>query len=462
MSERDETRLAALRALPAVSAVLARPAVVALAAEHGLAVTTRAVQAAIADARAAIAETGQAVEVTDAAVVAHAAAIDRPLLPTVLNATGVVVHTNLGRVPLAHEAIEVAARVAGGYTTLEYDLDEGRRGDRHVHVRDLLVALTGAEDAVVVHNNAGAVLLALATLARGRSAVVSRGELVEIGGGFRIPDVVAQSGATLVEVGTTNRTHARDYEDAIDERTAVLLKVHRSNFEIKGFVAEVGTRALADLAHARGLALVHDAGSGCMPEIARLVGEPSVRDLLEAGADLVCFSGDKLLGGPQAGIAVGKKALVDAMRRAPLYRALRPDKVTLAALGATLALWRDRPEALPIVRMLRATPEQLGARAERIRDEVSAPGARLGVEDAVGRIGGGAAPSVELASRALVVRGVDAGALARRLREGEPHVIARIEDDAVWIDLRCVEERDDARVAQALGEALARTLPGTP
>ena len=455
MNERDEERLRALRALPAVSAVLARPAVVALVDAHGAATVTRAVREAIESARQRTEQTGHAVAVTDEAVACRAAELARPSLGRVLNATGVVVHTNLGRVPLAPEAMAAATDAALGYATLEYDLDAGARGQRHVHVRELAIALTGAEDALVVNNNAGAVLLALAACARGRAAVVSRGELVEIGGAFRIPEVVAQSGATLVEVGTTNRTHARDYEDAIDERTAVLLKVHRSNFEITGFVAEVGVDALAALAHARGLGVIYDAGSGCMPEIAPIVGEPAIGEHVAAGADVVCFSGDKLLGGPQAGIAVGRRASIEAMRRAPLYRALRPDKITLAALHATLTLWRDRPERLPIVRMLRATAATLGERAERVRERVSARGATLSVQDAIGRVGGGAAPSVELASRALRVAGVDPDALARKLRLGEPKIVARIEEGAVWLDLRCVPPEDDDAVARALGAALS-------
>jgi L-seryl-tRNA(Ser) seleniumtransferase len=295
--------------------------------------------------------------------------------------------------------------------------------------------------------------LALAACANGREAVVSRGELVEIGGGFRIPDVVAQSGARLVEVGTTNRTHLADYENAIRGETAALLKVHRSNFEISGFVAEVAMSELVALGRARGVVTIDDAGSGCMDAIADVVKEASVRTRVAMGADVVCFSGDKLLGGPQAGIAVGGREVIEKMRRTPLYRALRPDKITLAALGATLALWRDHPERLPIVRMLRATPESLEARCLAVRARIA--DTRVEIADAVGRIGGGAAPSVTLPSRALRIGGVSADALAARLRHGEPMVIARIEDDAVWIDLRCVAPDDDEALAAALGAALS-------
>lgn len=435
--------------------MLARPRVAELASRHGLAIVTRAVREQVEHARSEIVRSGAAVAVTDDAIAARAQALVRGSLVRVLNATGVIVHTNLGRIPLAREAMQAAERAATDYVTLEYDLDEGHRGQRHVHVRDALVELTGAEDAMVVNNNAAAFLLALAACAAGRSAIVSRGELVEIGGGFRIPDVVGQSGATLVEVGTTNRTHASDYESAIDERTAVLLKVHRSNFEMKGFVAEVSVAELARIARARGLPLIYDAGSGCMPAIADLVGEPSVADQVATGADLVCFSGDKLLGGPQAGIAVGRRELIEKMRRAPLYRALRPDKITLAALGATLTLWRDRPEALPIVRMLRTSSAELDARAHAVIAGIDAHGATIEIVDAIGRIGGGAAPSVELASRAIRVTGPSAAALAVRLRAGNPTVIARIEDDAVWLDLRCVPPDEDHALARALTAALA-------
>jgi L-seryl-tRNA(Ser) seleniumtransferase len=435
--------------------LLAREGVSALAREHGTAVVTRAVRELVDDARASIVATGSAEPIDDARIADRARSIARTPLVPVLNATGVIVHTNLGRVPIARAALDAAKRIGEGYSTLEYDLALGRRGHRHAHVRDALIALTGAEDAIVVNNNAAAMLLALGTLARGKSAIVSRGELVEIGGGFRIPDVIGEAGAHLVEVGTTNRTHLRDYEHAIDDRVALLLKVHRSNFEMTGFVAEAGIGALADLAHAHGLALVHDAGSGCMAPIAEAVKEPTIASQITAGADLVCFSGDKLLGGPQAGIVVGRHALIERMRSAPLYRALRPDKLTLAALGATLALWRDEPDALPIVRMLRASVDALADRATRLIAAIDARGATLDVAPAIGRIGGGAAPAVELASCALRVRGVDAGALARRLRDGTPHVVARVDDDAVWLDLRCIDASDDDALARALGDALA-------
>ncbi len=444
-----------LRSLPAVGAVLRRPEVVALGAHHGVPIVTRAVRELVERARRQILRGETADAIDDEAIRAHVETLERDTLVRVLNATGVVVHTNLGRVPMARAAMDAAERAATDYSTLEYDLDAGTRGHRHVHVRDLLVELTGAEDAVVVNNNAAALLLALAASASGRSAIVSRGELVEIGGGFRIPDVVAQSGARLVEVGTTNRTHLADYERAIDASTAVLMKVHRSNFEITGFVAEVSLAEMTSLAKARGLVSIDDAGSGCMDPIAEVVGEPSVRARIAAGADVVCFSGDKLLGGPQAGIAVGRRDAIETMRRTPLYRALRPDKLTLAALGATLALWRDRPDALPIVRMLRTTPEELRERAERVVARIGASAAEITIVDAVGRVGGGAAPSVALPSCAIRITGTAPDALAQRLRRAPPHVVARIEHDALWLDLRCVGEDDDDALALALAAAVA-------
>ena len=452
MKERDAEPLRELRALPAVSTVLARSAVVGLAERHGVAIVTRAVREVIDETRHAIERVGVASSIDDDAIRARVERLHRPSIATVINATGVIVHTNLGRVPLARAALDAAVRVGSGYATLEYDLEAGRRGHRHAHVRDLLVELTGAEDALVVNNNAAAMLLALGACAGGRSAIVSRGELVEIGGGFRIPDVVRQSGARPVEIGTTNRTHLRDYEAAIDESTAVLLKVHRSNFEIRGFVAEVSVASLADLAHARGLTLIYDAGSGCMPEIADVVREPSIRAHVDAGADIVCFSGDKLLGGPQAGILVGKRSAIDRMRSAALYRALRPDKLTLAALAATLELWRDRPTDLPIVRMLRLDVATLDTRARAVIAKLLATDAAVEIVDAIGRIGGGAAPSVELTSRAIRITGVDANEVTRKLRLGTPSVIARVEDDAVLLDLRCVD--DDDALAHALAGAL--------
>ena len=282
-----------------------------------------------------------------------------------INATGVIVHTNLGRAPLAAAALDQVADVARGYSNLEYDLDAGGRGSRQTHVADLLRRLTGAEAALVVNNNAAAVMLALAALAEGREVIVSRGELIEIGDGFRIPDVLARSGAQLREVGTTNRTRAADYENAIGPETAVLLRVHQSNFRVVGFTEQPSVTELAQVAQSHKVVLVDDLGSGALVDVG---DEPTARASLAGGADLVCFSGDKLLGGPQAGIVVGRADLVERLRRHPLQRALRADKLTLAALEGTLRLALDRPEEIPVLRMLREPPESVRARAERLAE----------------------------------------------------------------------------------------------
>src|ERR671935_755016 len=326
------------------------------------------------------------------------AALRSPHLRRVLNATGVIAHTNLGRAPLAEAALERVVEAARGYSNLEYELAEGRRGSRQDHVAPILRRLTGAEAALVVNNNAAAVLLALAALAEGREVVVSRGELLEIGDGFRIPDVLARSGAILREVGTTNRTRAADYERAVGPETAVLLRVHQSNFRVIGFTEQPSLEELAAVARRHELPLVDDLGSGVL---VRLEDEPSAKESLEAGADLVCFSGDKLLGGPQAGIVVGRADLVERLRRHPLQRAVRADKLTLAALEGTLGLYLDPARAareVPVLRMLREPTEAVRGRAERLAAAVGGA-----VEETVGRVGGGALPLAELASFAWTI-----------------------------------------------------------
>ena len=368
------------------------------------------------------------------------AALRRPQLRRVLNATGVIVHTNLGRAPLAGEALERAREVGGGYSNLEYDLAEGGRGSRQYHVAAILRRLTGAEAALVVNNNAAAVMLALAALAEGREVLVSRGELIEIGDGFRIPDVLVRSGARLVEVGTTNRTRAADYEQAIGSDTALLLRVHQSNFRVVGFTELPRVDELARVAHAHGLPLVDDLGSGVLVE---LPGEPSARESLTAGADLVCFSGDKLLGGPQAGIVVGRAELVERLRGHPLQRALRADKLTLAALEGTLALYLDGPERIPVLRMLREEGGAVRARAERLAAAVGGT-----VEETVARVGGGALPLAELESWACAVD----ERLAAPLRSGDPPVIGVVRDGRLLLDCRTLT---DAEVDEAAG-AVAR------
>jgi L-seryl-tRNA(Ser) seleniumtransferase len=358
-----------------------------------------------------------------------------PSLRRVLNATGVIVHTNLGRAPLADEALAQVVAAARGYSNLELDLSSGTRGSRQDHVAALLRRLTGAEAALVVNNNAAAILLALAALAEGREVVVSRGELIEIGDGFRIPDVLARSGARLVEVGTTNRTRARDYENAIGADTALLLRVHQSNFRVVGFAEQPRIDELAAVAQRHGLPLVDDLGSGVLAEVP---GEPSVRD---SPADLVCFSGDKLLGGPQAGIVVGRADLVEQLRRHPLQRALRADKLTLAALEGTLRLYLDAPERIPVVRMLRQPADAVRARAERLA--AAAGGA---VEETVGRVGGGALPLAELPSFACALD----ESLAAPLRASEPPVLGIVRDRKLLLDCLTLADDDVDDVARAV------------
>jgi L-seryl-tRNA(Ser) seleniumtransferase len=353
----------------------------------------------------------------------------------VLNATGVVVHTNLGRAPLAEEALEHVVAAARGYSNLELDLSSGTRGSRQDHVAALLRRLTGAEAALVVNNNAAAMLLALAALAEGREVIVSRGELIEIGDGFRIPDVLARSGARLVEVGTTNRTRARDYEHAVGADTALLLRVHQSNFRVVGFAEQPRVEELAAVAHRHDLPLLDDLGSGALAEIP---GEPSVR---ESPADLICFSGDKLLGGPQAGIVVGRADLVEKLRRHPLQRALRADKLTLAALEGTLRLYLDAPERIPVVRMLRQSRDAIRARAERLAASTGGS-----VEETVGRVGGGALPLAELPSFACALD----EPLAMPLRASEPPVLGIVRDGKLLLDCLTLADDEVDDVARAV------------
>jgi L-seryl-tRNA(Ser) seleniumtransferase len=369
-----------------------------------------------------------------------------PSLRRVLNATGVIMHTNLGRAPLAEEALARVVEAARGYSNLELDLRDGVRGSRQDHVAGILRRLTGAEAALVVNNNAAAVLLALAALAEGREVVVSRGELIEIGDGFRIPDVLARSGARLVEVGTTNRTRAADYERAIGPETALLLRVHQSNFRVVGFTELPKLPELAAIAQRHGLPLVDDLGSGNLASSNLLLGdgEPAARESLAAGADLVCFSGDKLLGGPQAGIVAGRADLVERLRRHPLQRALRADKLTLAALEGTLRLYLDAPERIPVLRMLRQDVAAIRARAERLAAAVGGA-----VEETVARVGGGALPLTELPSFACAIE----ESLAEPLRCGEPPVVGIVRDGRLLLDCRTLSDDEVDEVVAAVRRA---------
>jgi L-seryl-tRNA(Ser) seleniumtransferase len=429
-----------LRDLPSVDRLLADER---LSREpHGLAVDAarRVLERAREDVRA-----GREPRSLVDAVLEELARAGRPSLRRVLNATGVMVHTNLGRAPLAEAAISRVAEVGSGYSNLEYDLVRGARGSRQHHLAGLLGRLTGAEAALVVNNNAAAVLLALAALAEGREVVVSRGELIEIGDGFRIPDVLARSGARLVEVGTTNRTRPEDYERAIRSETALVLRVHQSNFRVVGFVERPRLSDLARVATRAGLPLVDDLGSGALASIG---DEPTPAESLQAGADLVCFSGDKLLGGPQAGIVVGRADLVERLRRHALQRALRADKLTLAALEGTLSLALD-PETrdeVPVLRMLHEPLGSVRARAERLAELVGGE-----VEETVARVGGGALPLAELPSAACAIE----EKLAEPLRLGEPPVVGIVRDGRLLLDCRTLSNTDVDEVAAAVQAARA-------
>jgi L-seryl-tRNA(Ser) seleniumtransferase len=383
---------------------------------------------------------------------AHLVRLARPSLRRVINATGVVLHTNLGRSPLAPAAVARVTEVAAGYSNLEYDLESGRRGSRGAHVEELLRELSGAEAALAVNNNAAAVMLALAALAGDGEVLVSRGELVEIGGSFRIPDILAHSGATLVEVGTTNRTRLADYAAAIGERTTAILRVHQSNFRIVGFTEQPQADELAALARERGIAMVDDLGSGALGEVH---GEPTVRAAVAAGTDLVCCSGDKLLGGPQAGILFGLAEAVEKCKRHPLARAMRLDKLQLAALEATLRLHRDEGrEALPALAMIAAPEEELRRRAEAMANAIGG-GAEVGQES--GAPGGGSLADVALEGPVCLVDPGEGGAdaLLARLRESDPPVIARIVRERVVLDPRTMSDEEAAEAAGAVREALA-------
>ncbi|HYI74766.1 MAG TPA: L-seryl-tRNA(Sec) selenium transferase [Gaiellaceae bacterium] len=401
--------------------------------------TLAASRAALDRAREEIKAGAEPAPIVDAVLeeLAHAR---RPSLRRVLNATGVLVHTNLGRAPLSAAALERVVEVGAGYSNLEYDLERGVRGSRQDHLAELIGRLTGAEAALVVNNNAAAVLLALAALAEGCEVIVSRGELIEIGDGFRIPDVLAHSGARLVEIGTTNRTRAADYERAIGEDTALLLRVHQSNFRVVGFTERPRLEDIAAVARARELPLVDDLGSGAL---GRIGDEPTAAESLRAGADLVCFSGDKLLGGPQAGVVVGRADLVERLRRHPLQRALRADKLTLAALEGTLSQALDPAERdeVPVLRMLHEPIEVVRVRAERLASLVGGE-----VEETVARVGGGALPLAELPSVACAVE----ESLAEPLRLGEPPVVALVRDGRTLLDCRTLTDAEVDEVATAV------------
>lgn len=389
-----------------------------------------------------------------------------PSLRPVINATGIVVHTNLGRSALSESAIQNVVEVARGYSNLEYEIDRGARGERYSHITRLLCETTGAEDGLAVNNNAAAVLVAISALARGREVIVSRGELVEIGGSFRIPDVMAQSGAILREVGTTNKTHLRDYEEAISEKTALILKVHQSNYRITGFTEEVPVEELVALGRECNVPVMHDLGSGCLVDLgarAGIHGEPTVRQAVKAGPVVLTFSGDKLLGGPQAGIIVGSRGYLEPIRKHPLLRALRIDKLTLAALEATLRAYIDEDTAIgviPTLKMLLEPTESVKKRAQRLAamlNKCISSSAIVRVIEDETYSGGGALPMQKIKSYSVSIlpaAAISVNALEERLRLGAPHVIARINGDALLLNLRTVPDSELKALAMRVCEAL--------
>lgn len=491
-----EGKQALLRRLPAISQLLEREEIAELIRRHSHAVVSEAAGEVVEGLRKRILadrdnDAGTGINF-DAGELEPDRIIDlvrervrdklRPHLRKVINATGIVLHTNLGRAVLAREAVAALTEIAGSYNNLELDLATGERGSRYSHVEELLCKLTGAEAGMVVNNNAAAVLLVLSSLAKGKEVVVSRGQLVEIGGSFRIPEVMAQSGATLVEVGATNKTHLRDFAGAINEETALLLKVHTSNYKIIGFTAEVDTKDLVSLGRSRGIPVFEDLGSGVLMDLSAygLAKEPTVQESIGAGADIVSCSGDKLFGGPQAGIIVGRREIIEKLKKNPLTRALRVDKFTLAAMETTLRLYLDEKRAvgaIPTLRMLTITREELGRRsagfARKLKKRLGIKGAGKGagadgrltealaeveVMDGFSQVGGGALPEENIPTRlvSVVPAHVSVNALEERLRQGETPVLARIWKDRLLIDLRTVVREEEETLAAAVVEALRK------
>ncbi len=450
-----------LRRLPSVDSVLQEPDVQEAISAFGRELVTEAVRAELDEARRRIlgGEGCPALAELSSGVRDRLAALAQPTLQPVINATGVIIHTNLGRAPLSAAAVAAMQQAAVGYSNLEYDLEAGHRGSRYVHAEDLLCRLTGAEAALLVNNNAGAVLLALSALARGREVVISRGQLVEIGGGFRIPEVMAQSGALLREVGTTNRTRLRDYELAVSADTALLMRVHTSNFKLIGFVEQVALDDLVRLGRERDLFVVDDLGSGTLLDTSPygLAHEPTVQESVAAGADLVSFSGDKLLGGPQAGIIVGRRALVERLRHYPLTRALRVDKTTIAGVQANLLhyLKGEAEREIPIWRMIALSAAELAGRAEALAAQVARLGLTVRVVDGQSTIGGGSLPGETLPTKLVALQVSSPDALARALRRGRPAVVGRIEDGSLLLDPRTVLPGQEEALLSSLARALS-------
>jgi L-seryl-tRNA(Ser) seleniumtransferase len=456
-----------LRVIPSIEQLRQRDVMRALETRYGRSAVIDALRAETATLRERLAAGAIAAVTVDEAVAAieqgaeaRLRAAMRPSLVGVINATGVILHTNMGRAPLSAAAVARVGAIAGGYTNLEYDVERGARGRRDGHAARLLTRLTRAESAVVVNNNAAATLLMLAALANGREVVISRGELVEIGGGFRVPDVMAQSGAILREVGTTNKTRVADYAAAVSGRTALILRVHPSNFSMEGFTERPALADLAALGRRLGVPVAEDLGSGWLgwPEsdqpTALLRDEPVVSDSIEQGADVVCFSGDKLLGGPQAGIIAGRTKLIEPIRRHPLMRALRVDKLTYAALEATLEDHAmGRADDVPVLHMLKLTPERIDERARALASALERAGWTTAVIDGTSTVGGGSAPGSQLPTRLLRLGrdGAAAQDIEQELRALEPPIVARIQDDHVVLDLRTVLPAEDETIVRLLG-----------
>ncbi len=454
------------RKLPSVDALLRRAEVAALLADFGPEQVADALRALLDESRAAIQKGGDAPD--EAALIARLVEYlqqrSQPSLRGVINATGVIIHTNLGRAPLSTAARQAIQSAATGYNNLEYDIDGGERGSRHTHARELLRQLTGAEDALVVNNNAGAVFLVLSALCVGKEVIISRGELVEIGGGFRIPDVLRQSGAKLVEVGTTNRTHPRDFAQAIGEETGALMRVHASNFQQIGFVTKPSLAELVQIAQSVEWPgpppVIDDLGSGTLLDTAPfgLSPEPTVQQSIAAGADIVTFSGDKLLGAPQAGLIVGKAELIDSIRRHPLTRALRVDKLILAGLEATLQAYRrgKAVEEIPVWQMIAASPESLRARAENWRERLAGAGLSAEVLSGQSTVGGGSLPGETLPTFLLALTPPHPDATAARLRQANPPVVGRIQQERLLFDPRTVLPEQEEALLSALIAAVGQ------
>lgn len=448
------------RKLPGVDALLRRAETEGLIARFGAEQVTETIRGLLEESRAGIQAGGSAPDAASllAALSARLDAGNRPSLRGVINATGVIIHTNLGRAPLSAAARQAIQHAATGYNNLEYDIDAGERGSRHTHARQLLRELTGAEDALVVNNNAGAVFLVLSALCAGRAVVISRGELVEIGGGFRIPDVLRQSGARLMEVGTTNRTHPRDFAAAIGDDTAALMRVHASNFQQIGFVTKPSLAELVTIAQSvtwgEPPLVIDDLGSGTLIDTAAygLSPEPTVQQSVAAGADVVTFSGDKLLGGPQAGLIVGKAEYIERIRRHPLTRALRVDKLTLAGLEATLQSYRRGRaiEEIPVWQMIAATPESLHQRAESWRVKLAEAGLSAEILPGQSTVGGGSLPGETLPTFLLALTVPHPDESAARLRQADPPVVGRIQQDRLLFDPRTVLAEEEARLLSIL------------